>query len=268
MMDRFGKPDTPHPEALLAGPRSRWKEFRSVLGIAAEFVRGFRALHFVGPCVCVFGSARFHDDHPFYAAAREMGRRIAELGFTVMTGGGPGIMEAANRGARDAGGASVGCNIELPMEQKPNPYLDSWTTFKHFYVRKVMMVKYSYAFVVMPGGLGTLDEMFEALTLIQTKKILSFPVVVMEREFWAFMEKMLERMVAEKTIAPEDLHLFLLTASIDEAIAHIEKHAIVQFGLRPAAPAPSTMLGEPRHVRKPSRLAALADRVAARRKAV
>ena len=238
-----------------------------MLGIAAEFVRGFRALHFVGPCVCVFGSARFQEDHPYYGVAREMGRRIAELGFTVMTGGGPGVMEAANRGAHDAGGASVGCNIELPMEQKPNPYLDSWITFKHFYVRKVMMVKYSYAFVVMPGGLGTLDELFEALTLIQTKKILSFPVVVMEREFWAPMERLLERMVAERTIAPEDLHLFLQTSSVDEAIAHIEKHAIDQFGLRPAPPAPSTMLGEPQHMRKPSRLAALADRAAARRSA-
>ncbi|HET9796017.1 MAG TPA: TIGR00730 family Rossman fold protein [Thermoanaerobaculia bacterium] len=251
--DRFAKPETPRPEGLLAGPRPRLAELRSVLQILGEFIRGFRALHFVGPCVCVFGSARFKEDHPYYAVAREMGRRIAKLGFTVMTGGGPGIMEAANRGARDVGGPSIGCNIELPMEQKPNPYLDRWITFHHFYMRKVMMVKYSYAFVVMPGGLGTLDELFESLTLIQTKKILSFPVVVMEKSFWAPMTEMLEKMVAEATIAPEDLHLILLTDSIDEAIAHIEKHAIEQFGLRRRkAPSRSRILREPAHP-KPSR---------------
>jgi hypothetical protein len=250
--DRFAKPETPRPEGLLAGPRPRLAELRSVLQILGEFIRGFRALHFVGPCVCVFGSARFKEDHPYYAVAREMGQRIARLGFTVLTGGGPGIMEAANRGARDVGGPSVGCNIELPMEQKPNPYLDCWITFHHFYMRKVMMVKYSYAFVVMPGGLGTLDELFESLTLIQTKKILSFPVVVMERAFWAPMTEMLEKMVDERTIAPEDLQLILLTDSVDEAIAHIEKHAIEEFGLRrKKAPSRSRMLGEPAHA-KPS----------------
>jgi hypothetical protein len=249
-VDRFGKPETPRPEGLLAGPRSRLAELQSLLRIVGEFLRGFRALHFVGPCVCVFGSARFKEDHPYYAVAREMGRRIAMLGFTVMTGGGPGIMEAANRGARDVGGPSVGCNIELPMEQEPNPYLDYWITFHHFYTRKVMMVKYSYAFAVMPGGLGTLDELFEALTLIQTKKILSFPVVVMERSFWAPMKEMLEKMVDERTIAPEDLKLILLTDSVDEAIGHIEKHAIEQFGLRRKdAPSRSRLLGEPAHSR-------------------
>ncbi len=264
-MNRFAKPDTPRPEGLLAGPRSRIAELRSVLQIVREFIRGFRALHFVGPCVCVFGSARFQEDHPYYAVAREMGRRISQLGFTVMTGGGPGIMEAANRGARDAGGPSVGCNIELPMEQKPNAYLDTWITFHHFYVRKVIMMKYSYAFVVMPGGLGTLDELFEALTLIQTKKILSFPVVVMDRTFWAPLEVMLKKMVAEGTIAPEDLHLILLTDSVDEAIAHLEKHAIEEFGLRPAAPSPSKVLGEGRERPKSGRAAAAVRRRAAGR---
>jgi uncharacterized protein (TIGR00730 family) len=124
-------------------------------------VRGFRALHFVGPCVTVFGSARFKEDHAYYGLGREIGRELARAGFTVMTGGGPGIMEAANRGAREAGGLSIGCNIELPAEQKPNPYLDRWITFRHFLVRKVMLVKYSYAFVALPGGFGTLDEIFE-----------------------------------------------------------------------------------------------------------
>jgi len=181
----------------------------------------------------------------FYEDARELARLLTAWTlslqsenhrFVVTSGGGPGIMEAANRGAREAGGRSIGCNIELPTEQAPNAYLDRWVTFKHFFVRKVMLVKYSYAFIVMPGGLGTLDELFEALTLIQTKKILSFPVVVMEKAFWKPMTEMLEKMVGEKTIAPEDLHLFLLTDSVDAAIAHVEKHAIEQFGLRPKAP--------------------------------
>ena len=202
-------------------------------------------MHFVGPCVTVFGSARFAEDHPFYAVARKMGAEIAKLGFTVLTGGGPGIMEAANRGARDAGGPSIGCNIELPKEQAPNPYVDRWVTFRHFYVRKVMLVKYSYAFVVMPGGIGTMDEFFEALTLIQTKKILSFPVVVMERDYWRPLLDLMAKMVAEKTIDEEDLHLLLLTDSVDEAIEHVRKHAIDQFGLhKRGAPKRSRLLGE------------------------
>ncbi len=193
----------------------------------------------------VFGSARFHEDHPYYGVAREMGAALVRLGFTVLTGGGPGIMEAANRGAQEAGGPSVGCNIELPKEQAPNAYLDRWVTFHHFYVRKVMMVKYSYAFVVMPGGIGTLDELFEALTLIQTKKILSFPVVVMEKAYWAPLVVLMKGMVAEKTIDENDLNLLLLTDSIPEAIEHIRKHAIDAFGLhRAATPERSSLLGE------------------------
>jgi uncharacterized protein (TIGR00730 family) len=216
-----------------------------VFRIAFEFVKGFRALHFVGPCVTVFGSARFTEEHPYYAVAREMGAELARLGFTVLTGGGPGIMEAANRGARDAGGPSVGCNFELPKEQQPNPYLDRWVTFHHFYVRKVMMVKYSYAFVVMPGGIGTMDELFEALTLIQTKKILSFPVVVMEKAYWAPLVEMMRRMVEEKTIDEADLQLLKLTDSVSEAIQHIHVHAIDAFGLhRPEKPERSALLGE------------------------
>ena len=158
----------PEPEErfFLQGPRSRGSELKSLLTIVAEFIRGFRVLHFVGPCVTVFGSARFREDHPYYAVARSVGRGLAKLGFTVMTGGGPGIMEAANRGAKEAGGFSVGCNIVLPEEQKINAYLDRWVTFRHFYVRKVMLVKYSYAFVVMPGGMGTMDEFFEAAVLM------------------------------------------------------------------------------------------------------
>src|SRR5204862_3346994 len=150
-----------------------------VVRIMREFIRGFRLLHFVGPCVAVFGSARFKEDHPYYDLARQVGRALSRLGFTVMTGGGPGIMEAANRGAKEAGGPSVGCNVELPHEQKPNQYLDRWVTLRYFFVRKTLLVKYSYAFVIMPGGAGTLDEVFEALTLIQTGKIRDFPIDVL-----------------------------------------------------------------------------------------
>jgi uncharacterized protein (TIGR00730 family) len=204
---------------------------RSVLRFSAEFVRGFRALHFVGPCVTVFGSARFAEDHPHYALAREVGSRLARLGFTVMTGGGPGIMEAANRGAKEAGGFSVGCNIALPEEQKLNPYLDRAVTFQHFFVRKVMLVKYSYAFVVMPGGVGTLDELFESLTLIQTKKIADFPVVLMGREYWQPLLNLMDKMVAAGTVGKEDLSLLLVTDSVHEAMKHIETRAVEQFGL-------------------------------------
>jgi uncharacterized protein (TIGR00730 family) len=200
-------------------------------------VRGFRALHFVGPCVTVFGSARFTEEHPFYALARQIGGRLAEMGFTVMTGAGPGIMEAANRGAREAGGFSVGCNIALPQEQKVNAYVDRSVTFRHFFVRKVMLVKYSYAFVVMPGGVGTLDELFEALTLIQTKKIADFPLVLMGREYWKLLMDLLERMVAAGTVSREDLRLLLVTDSVEDAMKHIETNAVEHFGLaRPRRP--------------------------------
>jgi len=217
---------------FLEGPHSRSHELLTLMRITWELLRGFRLLHFVGPCVTVFGSARFKEDHPFYDLARKVGSRLAELGFTVMTGGGPGIMEAANRGAKDAGGRSIGCNIKLPQEQRPNPYLDKWMTFRYFFVRKVMLVKYSYAFIVMPGGVGTIDELFESLTLIQTKKILSFPVVLMGTEYWAPITEMMNRAVAAGTISPSDLSLFLITDSVDVAIEHLQKHAIEQFGLK------------------------------------
>src|SRR5437867_7096464 len=166
-------------QIFLEGARSRFAEFFTLLRVMRDFLRGFRTLHFVGPCVTVFGSARIQRDDPHYELARKMGAAIARLGFTVMTGGGPGIMEAANRGAKEAGGRSIGCNIQLPKEQKRNPYVDQWITFRHFFVRKVMLVKYSYAFIALPGGFGTLDEIFETATLIQTAKIRSFPLVLM-----------------------------------------------------------------------------------------
>src|SRR5487761_2162353 len=152
----------------LDGPKSRSYELKFAIKVFLQFIRGFRALHFVGPCITVFGSARFREDDAYYVAARDFGKRIAALGFTTLTGGGPGIMEAANRGAFESGGRSVGCNIVLPHEQKINPYVSKSVTFEHFFTRKVVMVKYSYAFIIMPGGFGTMDEFFETLTLIQT----------------------------------------------------------------------------------------------------
>jgi len=230
--EAWGKRPTPTPEIpFLEGPGGRGSELLRTLRIAAEFVRGFRGLHFVGPCVTVFGSARFAADHPAYALAREMGRRLARAGFTVMTGGGPGIMEAANRGAKEAGGRSLGCNILLPKEQQPNPYLDRFLTFRHFFVRKVMLVKYSYAFVVLPGGFGTLDELFEAATLIQTGKIQDFPVVLMGTEYWQPLRALCEQMVAQGTIDRADFARLTLTDSPDEAMGVIDAMAVRRFGL-------------------------------------
>src|SRR5678815_2216142 len=166
-------------EIFLEGPNSRIAEFCTLLRVMRDFLRGYRALHFVGPCVTVFGSARIKPDDPHYELAQKMGAAIARLGFTVMTGGGPGIMEAANRGAKEVGGRSVGCTIELPSEQRANAYLDRCVRMHYFFVRKALLVKYSYAFVVMPGGAGTLDELFEAVTLIQTGKIKNFPICLL-----------------------------------------------------------------------------------------
>jgi uncharacterized protein (TIGR00730 family) len=216
---------------FLEGPQSRTQEVWRVARIAWEFISGFRALHFVGPCVSVFGSARFRENHPYYVLARGMGYCLSQMGFAVITGGGPGIMEAANRGAKDAGGRSVGCNILLPHEQKPNPYVDRVITFRYFFVRKVMLVKYSYAFVVLPRGFGTMDELFEALTLIQTGKIVEFPVILMGQAYWLPIMDFLQQMVREGTISASDLNLLLMTDSIEEAAAHVQKYGIEQFGL-------------------------------------
>lgn len=232
-----------HEIRFLEGPRSRWDNFKFVVDIAWEFIRGFRALHFSGPCVAVFGSARFTEASPYYGLTRQLSAEIAKLGFTIMTGGGPGLMEAANRGARDVGGRSVGCNIVLPMEQEPNPYLDKWVNIRYFFVRKTLLIKYSYAFVIVPGGFGTLDELFEAVTLIQTGKIKDFPVIIFGREFHQELLAYLEKMRQLKTISETDLQLFLVTDSIDEAVELLRK-AIKKFGLTQAKRTPSRLLGE------------------------
>jgi uncharacterized protein (TIGR00730 family) len=218
---------------FLDGPHSRWKEFKFTIQTMLELIKGFRALHFIGPCVTVFGSARFPEGHPYYEATRNLSAAISRLGFTIITGGGPGLMEAANRGAKEAGGRSVGCNILLPVEQQPNPYLDKWINMKHFFVRKVLLVKYSYAFVVMPGGYGTLDEYFEALTLIQTHKIKDFPIIIFGKQYHQDLLEHIEQMKKDKTIDPLDTHLFLVTDDIDEAVELIRKKSIAPFGLRP-----------------------------------
>ncbi|HUG94375.1 MAG TPA: TIGR00730 family Rossman fold protein [Planctomycetaceae bacterium] len=216
--------DVREDRQLLEGPRSRTAELFRVLRILREFIRGFRALHFLGPCVTVFGSARFGEDHRYYRLARQIGAEIARLGFTVITGGGPGIMEAANRGAKDVGGRSVGCNIILPHEQLSNPYLDKVVTFRYFFVRKVMLVKYSQAFVIMPGGFGTMDEAFEAATLVQTRKIFDFPIIFVGTEYWQpLFDFLRERMIHEKTIDPDDFSRFVLTDSIGDVVAQLER---------------------------------------------
>jgi uncharacterized protein (TIGR00730 family) len=209
-------------ERFLEGPGSRLSELWRALRIGAEFVHGFRALHFAGPCVTVFGSARIDEQHRYYAQARAVGSAVSRAGFTVMTGGGPGIMEAANRGAREAGGRSLGVNIELPHEQQPNPYLDRWITFRHFFVRKVMLVKYSVAFVALPGGFGTLDEIFETAVLIQTGKIKSFPLVLMGVDYWRpMLEFLRESLLREGMIEAADLERLIVTDDPELAVRAI-----------------------------------------------
>jgi uncharacterized protein (TIGR00730 family) len=225
-------PPSPEVKRFLQGPQPRIFELRSAWRIFWEYMRGYRTLHFVGPCVTVFGSARFTPDQPYYQVAREVGARLAQAGFTVMTGGGPGIMEAANRGAKEAGGMSVGCNIELAHEQQPNPYLDRWITFAHFSVRKTMLVKYSYAFIAMPGGFGTLDEIFEIATLIQTGKIQDFPLVLMGASYWKpLMDFVRGQLLELKAIDAKDVERVMITDSAQEAVDSVTDIAMHRFGL-------------------------------------
>ena len=230
---------------LLEGPHSRIREFGVLLRVVRDFLRGFRVLHFAGPCVTVFGSARLTESHAEYDLARQVGARLSAMGFTVMTGGGPGLMEAANRGAREAGGTSVGCNIRLPQEQRPNAYLDRWMTCDYLFVRKVLLFKYSYAFVAMPGGMGTMDELFEALTLIQTGKIAPFPVVLFGTQYWRPLQHFLHEMTIAGTIDTSDLRLFLLTDDVEEMARHLERNAVRHFALHQArGPKAWSWLGE------------------------
>ena len=245
-MTNSAVPPTPPPpippatgidRRFFAGPQSRLRELWWAIRVFVEFIRGFRALHFVGPCVTVFGSARFVDGHPYYELTRAVGAALAREGFAVMTGGGPGLMEAANRGAQEMGGHSIGCNIQLPFEQARNAYLDLWLEFQHFFARKVMLVKYSYAFVVMPGGFGTLDEAFEAATLVQTGKIEQFPIIFMGTAFWApVRDLMYGQMIPAGTITQVEAERVTFTDSPEEAVITIRETAIHRFGLQYGQP--------------------------------
>ena len=205
----------PEPGDVAGDP---WRALR----ILAEFVDGFDALSDIPPGISVFGSARIGPDDPMYGSAEAFGRAVVAAGYSVITGGGPGIMEAANKGAAEAGGVSIGCNIELPFEQKLNSYVNLGIDFRYFFVRKMMFVKYAEAFVVFPGGFGTLDELFEALTLVQTGKILHFPIVLMGSEFWAgLLDWLRERVGAEAKVSPDDLDLVWVLDDPDEAMGRI-----------------------------------------------
>jgi hypothetical protein len=229
------RPGTDDDRVLLAGPRSRVSELLRALRILTEVVRGFRKLHFVGPCVTVLGSARLGPRHPSYAQARRLGAELARAGFSVMTGGGPGLMAAANRGAQEAGGPSIGCTIRLPFEEEPNPYLDRCIHFHYFFVRKLMLVKYSVGFVALPGGLGTLDELFEISTLIQTRRIHDLPVVLMDRDYWQPLLELTRAMRSAGTISEEDVARWVITEDPGEVAARMldatRRHPL--FRLRP-----------------------------------
>jgi len=226
---------------FLSGPNSRGKELLFLIKAFFQFIKGFRKLHFIGPCVTVFGSARFTEENQNYQNAREIGKALAEMGFAVMTGGGPGIMEAANRGAYESGGRSIGCTIKLPREQVSNPYMTRVVDFDYFFVRKVLLTKYSYAFVVMPGGFGTMDELFETLTLIQTGILHNFPVVIMGKDYYQDIWEMIQKMIAEKTISPNDQHLIKFTDNLDEALEHIRNFINLNYKVKVKA---SWILGE------------------------
>ncbi|MGE0525787.1 MAG: TIGR00730 family Rossman fold protein [Bdellovibrionales bacterium] len=230
----WGKCCADENEAIfLEGQRPFLSDIRRLFQITLECLRGFIAFRNLGPAVTIFGSARFNRDHHYYDLALETSRHLAKSGFSIITGGGPGLMEAANKGAKDAGGYSVGCNIKLPREQKPNPYLDQWIEFKYFFVRKLMLAKYSYAFVVMPGGFGTLDELFEVLTLIQTGKLKNFPVILMGTEYWQpLMSFLRDTLAKHQAIDSSDLSLLTLTDSPEEARMVIRKAATNSFGLK------------------------------------
>jgi uncharacterized protein (TIGR00730 family) len=226
---------------FLATTRAPEKEHQRLDRIMKEFSNGFERLYRLGPAVTVFGSARFAPNTPYYELGVEVGRELARAGFAVITGGGPGMMEAANRGAKEAGGVSIGCNIILPHEQKPNPYVDEVVNFDYFFVRKVMLVKYSCAFVCLPGGFGTLDEMFEAATLIQCHKIGPFPLMLIGKDFWKNLVELLYDMLHEGAISPEDTGFAYLTDSPAEAVRLILSSLPpnVTARLAPARPAPT-----------------------------
>jgi uncharacterized protein (TIGR00730 family) len=223
----------PKAHVYLDGPKSRGYELQFAWRVFKELIGSFRMLHFAPPCITVFGSARFKEDHEYYICAKEFGKRIAHMGFSTMTGGGPGIMEAANRGAFENGGQSIGCNIRLPFEQFSNKYLHKSMTFEYFFTRKTILIKYSYAFIIMPGGFGTMDELFETLTLVQTKSITAFPIVLFGKEYYQPLLEVMEAMAEKGAIAKEDMSLVLLTDDVGEAMDHIRKYITTNYIVKP-----------------------------------
>lgn len=229
---------------FLDGPDSRGSEFGFSLKVFAQFIKGFRKLHFIGPAITVFGSARFSSENVYYKKAYEIGRELAGMGMSVMTGGGPGIMEAANRGCYEHGGYSVGCTIVLPEEQSENPYMHKSVQLDYFFVRKVLLLKYSYAFIVMPGGFGTIDELFETLTLIQTGILHNFPIVVFGLEYYKEVILMINKMIKAETISETDKDLLLFTDDISLAMSHIRKFIDVNYKVKLKKKKPLWWLGE------------------------
>jgi len=229
---------------FLDGPDSRGSEFSFSIKVFLQFIKGFRKLHFIGPAVTVFGSARFTEENPYYTKAYEVGKQISNMGLTVMTGGGPGIMEASNRGAFENGGHSVGCSIVLPEEQSENPYMHRSVKLDYFFVRKVLLLKYSYAFVVMPGGFGTIDELFETLTLIQTGILHNFPIVVFGLDYYNEVMLMVNRMIAEKTISEPDKELILFTDDVALGMNHIRNFIDDSYKVKAKRKKPLWWLGE------------------------
>jgi uncharacterized protein (TIGR00730 family) len=208
---------------FLVGARTLENEIKRLKRISKEFEDGFSKLFRIGPAVTVFGSARYKDGHPYYELTRQVGYALAEAGFTVLTGGGPGLMEAANRGAFEAGGKSFGLNIILPHEQKPNPYVHDSIEFRYFFIRKVMLVKYSCAFIIMPGGLGTLDEMYEAATLIQCKKIGPFPLILMDKKFWKNISDLTHYQIEQGAVGKDEIGFALRVDTPEKAVKTILK---------------------------------------------
>jgi uncharacterized protein (TIGR00730 family) len=225
--------DDRNEEFLLQSRSYLLGDLRRTFQIMSEIVRGFFNFRNVGPCVTVYGSARFNQAHPYYEVVRQVGQELARAGFTVVTGGGPGLMEAANRGAKEANGRSIGCNIRLPKEQVHNPYLDQFLEFNYFFARKLILAKYSYAFIAAPGGFGTLDEIFEVLTLIQTGKMKGFPVILVGRDYWEPLVNFIKNpLLAQSAIDARDLELLWITDSANEAVTRVKEAVVTEFGLQ------------------------------------
>ena len=235
--DSPSKPSSYDVIRFLEGPQQEDLDGKMLERVDEEFNESFRVFGSIGPCVTFFGSARTSEDDPQYEMCRKTAELIAREGFTVMTGGGPGMMEAANRGASEAGGRSIGASIELPHEECANRYVNKQVSFTHFFVRKAILIKYSYGFIVMPGGIGTMDELMEILTLIQCGKIRDFPVVLMGSDYWAgLVDFMTKKMMAGGMIDPEDLDLFHVTDDPESACAFVTRIAVKRFELQKGAP--------------------------------